>query len=638
MRRLVVSVLAVAGLVLVLPGVAAAAEERLPGIDVSQWQETIDWSAAAGSGRVAFAIMRADRGNDYVDPWYATNLAGATAAGVVVGAYHFATVSATPADDAVREADHFLATARNAPGDILPVLDIEDSGGLPPAQLEDWVRAWVQRVRSTLGVRPMLYSSPNFWTTAMGDTTWFAERGYPLWIAHWGVSEPRLPAANWAGRGWSVWQWTSTGTVPGIEGNVDRDLLNGTDLSAIRIASLTVAPGAGGTVRGPKIACGGSQGRCGRLANPGEVITLTATPDPDAVFLGWSGACAGTVGPVCTLTMSGDVATAPEFGYPVTVTTSGTGAGTVTSSPAGIECGTTCGASFPAGSTVTLSATPDSASGIGAWGGACEAAGSGSDCVLTVDGPASADARFDAEVRLEEDGEGTAYRWGTAKASWALGGSYRVERRAGAALTFGFKGNAATVTLVEGPAMGKAKVTVDGTGVAKVDGYAATLGPRAIRLTGFGPGAHTLTVMVTGSRRPAATGTRVGVDALRWGGRDRPDPPPSTATWGSIADADASGGAAVTTDVAGATASLRFTGTGCTWITARGPQMGRADVYIDGDLVKRVDLFGSAEKLGVARTFGGLDDGPHRIEVVVRGTHAPDAKGPSIVVDGWIVR
>jgi hypothetical protein len=258
--------------------------------------------------------------------------------------------------------------------------------------------------------------------------------------------------------------------------------------------------------------------------------------------------------------------------------------------------------------------------------------------VLTVDGPASVDARFDAEVRLEEDGEGTAYRWGSAEASWALGGSYRWERRVGASLAFGFKGNAVTVAMVEGPAMGTARISVDGAGAAKVDGYATALGSRQVRLTGFGPGAHTLTVTVTGAGRPAANGTRVGVDGLRWGGRDRPDPIPSAVAWGRLDDADASGGTAVTADVAGATASLRFTGTGCTLLTARGPKMGRADVYIDGDLVKRVDLYAEAPKLGVARTFGGLDDGPHRIQVVVRGTHGPAASGSAVVVDGWIVR
>ena len=48
------------------------------------------------------------------------------------------------------------------------------------------------------GVKPMIYSSPNFWQTNMGNTPWFADHGYPLWIAHWGVSAPIVPAGNWS--------------------------------------------------------------------------------------------------------------------------------------------------------------------------------------------------------------------------------------------------------------------------------------------------------------------------------------------------------------------------------------------------------------------------------------------------------
>jgi hypothetical protein len=582
--------------------------------------------------------MRADRGADYDDPTYAPNLAGATSAGVIVGAYHRATPSGSPLDDAVQEADHFLATARNAAGDLLPVLDIEETGGLTPAQLQGWVRAWVARVRQQLGVRTMLYASPYFWRVAMGDTTWFAEHGYPLWIAHWGVSDPSMPADGWSGRGWTVWQWTSTGAVPGIATNVDRDLLNGTDLSIARIASLTVSPSPGGTVTGNRIACGLGGARCMRLANPGEVVTLTATPDPDATFLGWTGACAGFTMPVCDLPMTGDVTTAAVFGYTVTVTTSGTGDGVVGSTPQGVDCGSACGAVFAVGTSVTLTATPDSASGLGAWSDACASAGSENRCVLTVEGPTSVGVRFDAEVRLEETGPGTSFRWGTIATPVALGGSYRWEDRTGASLAFAFKGGAVTVFMIEGPKMGRATFSVDGAPTARVDGYAAVVARRSVRLDDLGPGAHTLSIEVTGTRRPTAAGTRVGVDGLRWGGKDRTDPPSTAVTWGRVLDADASGGEAASSDVANATASLRFTGTGCTLLTARGPGMGRADVYIDGVFVKRVDLYAGATKFGVARTFDGLDDASHRVEVVVRGTHHPAATGSMVVVDGWIVR
>jgi len=75
-----------------------------------------------------------------------------------------------------------------------------------------------------LGVRPMIYTNATSWS-ATGDTLRFARRGYRLWVANFGVRSPLVPAANWAGRGWSVWQFTSTGSVRGIEGSVDKNKL-----------------------------------------------------------------------------------------------------------------------------------------------------------------------------------------------------------------------------------------------------------------------------------------------------------------------------------------------------------------------------------------------------------------------------
>ena len=299
------------------PG-AVAAGTRVPGIDVSMWQGDVDWSAV-GSTQTRFVIMRATRGNTYDDPRYAEYLAEASANGLVVGAYHRAKVG-VGAGDAKDEADHFVDVAQNAAGDVLPALDIEEHNGLTVPQLTDWVRTWLARVYSRTGVRAMIYSSPHFWRTYLGDTTWFADHGYPLWIAHWRVPSPMVPAADWGGHGWTYWQWTSTGRVSGIGPNVDRDRFNGTGLRRGKIASLTVTPAAGGTITGARIACGGAAIKCGRLANPGTVITLAATPDPGATLLRWTGECrdAGS-SPTCDVTALGNKEVSAVFGYPLTV-------------------------------------------------------------------------------------------------------------------------------------------------------------------------------------------------------------------------------------------------------------------------------------------------------------------------------
>jgi GH25 family lysozyme M1 (1,4-beta-N-acetylmuramidase) len=627
--------------VLVLaPAPARAAEpSRVPGIDVSKWQGDVDWAAVA-STNVRYVIMRATIGDTggtplSVDPRYGEYLAGATANGLVVGAYHRAHVG-TADGDPEEEADFFVDLAQIEAGDVVPVLDIEETHGLSVAEMKDWVRTWVMSVYARTGVRPMLYSSPYFWRTNMGDATWFATHGYPLWIAHWGVDEPDVPADGWGAHGWTYWQWTSTGTVDGIGTAVDRDRFRGPDLVHGTIASLAVTPAAGGTVTGARIRCGGDGTKCVRLANPDTVLTLTATPDPGAVLLGWTGACgdAGT-SPTCDVAALGDVAAWAVFGFPVQVQLAGTGGGTVTSSPAGIDCGSDCAGTFAAGSTVTLEAAPDSASAFDGWSGAC--AGTVPTCTVTVSTVTDVTATFDSVVSVEEDGAGTRYSWGRAVDSRAIGGSYRWERRAGASVTFGFSGGAVTLFTMSGPAMGKGRVQIDGDVVATFDGYEPAVTGSKLRFDGLAASEHELSVTVLGTKRSAAAGTRVAVDALRWGGTLRRDPK-GTTRWASVEDPAASGGAAAISDVPGARARLRFDGTGVSVRVLRGQAMGKAELWVDGTLVRTVDLYAATSGFATIDVASGLADGSHVVTLVVLGAHRPASAGSGVGVDRWNIR
>jgi GH25 family lysozyme M1 (1,4-beta-N-acetylmuramidase) len=205
------------------------------GIDVSHWQGTIDWGKVRAAGK-RFAYIKATEETTYIDNMYAINRAGAKAAGLYVGAYHFARPDATPGD-AQAEADHFVDTAAFAPGELLPVLDLEQSGGLTSDVLQTWVRSFLDRVYVRTGIRAVIYVSPSFWSTKMSNSVWFAQNGYQvLWVAHWTTaSTPSTPGANWAGRGWTFWQYTSDGTVPGIAGRVDLDRYQGSDFTRVLI-------------------------------------------------------------------------------------------------------------------------------------------------------------------------------------------------------------------------------------------------------------------------------------------------------------------------------------------------------------------------------------------------------------------
>jgi hypothetical protein len=139
-------------------------------------------------------------------------------------------------------------------------------------------------------------------------------------------------------------------------------------------------------------------------------VTLTATPSGSAVFAGWSGACTGT-STTCTLTMNGPkLVTASFSNKPVlTVTKAGSGSGSVSSSPGGIDCGSDCREPYNAGTTVTLTATPaNAASTFAGWsGGGCTGTGA---CVVTMDASKLVTATFDdvlQDLTVTVSGDGT---------------------------------------------------------------------------------------------------------------------------------------------------------------------------------------------------------------------------------------
>ncbi len=231
--RIVLALLAV-----LVPAQAAGAQTAPVGIDVSHWQGEIGWLQVGAAG-YDFAFAKATEGTTYTDPTYGTNRTGAGAAGMKFGAYHFARPTAgsdaAAVASGIAQADAFIAYGQPRRGDLLPVLDLEKNGGLTVTRLVLWTKAYLDQVYARTGVRPLIYASPSFWKTSLGDTPVFAQAGNRLWIAHWtSASLPLLPAGSWGGQGWTFWQYTDCSKVPGISGCVDGDRLNGVDVDSPR--------------------------------------------------------------------------------------------------------------------------------------------------------------------------------------------------------------------------------------------------------------------------------------------------------------------------------------------------------------------------------------------------------------------
>ena len=165
------------------------------------------------------------------------------------------------------------------------------------------------------------------------------------------------------------------------------------DIAGIGRGTVTSSPGG--------IECGSD---CSEAYSQGTTVTLTAEADYGSTFSGWSGGgCSGTG--QCIVTMNSDEnvtavfspATAPITDYTLTVTKAGTGNGTITSSPKGINCGSECNETFPKGrklKRITLKVKPDASSTFSGWGGDCQAYGTKTSCRLTMDSDKNVTASF----------------------------------------------------------------------------------------------------------------------------------------------------------------------------------------------------------------------------------------------------
>jgi GH25 family lysozyme M1 (1,4-beta-N-acetylmuramidase) len=230
-----------AGLALAAPSGAATYAK---GVDVSNWQGTIDWIQVGDDG-YTFMFAKATEGLTFTDITYPVNRAGALGVGMRLGAYHFArpagTSDATIVASAVAQADHFVDVAQPKAGDLPPVLDLEANGGLSQTNLTRWTQVWLDEVTARTGVHALIYVSPSFWKTSLGDTPSFAGTGNPLWIAHWTKNAaPTVPASNWNGLGWTFWQWSNCQSVPGFTHCVDADRAVGASVGPY---ALTAYPG-----------------------------------------------------------------------------------------------------------------------------------------------------------------------------------------------------------------------------------------------------------------------------------------------------------------------------------------------------------------------------------------------------------
>lgn len=198
------------------------------GIDVSRYQGEVDWRQVRRAG-VAFAYIKATEGGDHTDPRFRENWQGASNAGLPRGAYHYYYFCRPAAEQARWFIKHVPRDANGLP----PVLDMEwnhrsRTCRLRPdgAKVRAEARKFLNILERHYGKRPVVYTTVDFYRdTGIGRLS-----GTEFWLR----SVAGHPRKVYPGEAWSFWQYTGTGQVPGVEGDVDLNTFRGSPESWLR--------------------------------------------------------------------------------------------------------------------------------------------------------------------------------------------------------------------------------------------------------------------------------------------------------------------------------------------------------------------------------------------------------------------
>lgn len=345
----------------------------------------------------------------------------------------------------------------------------------------------------------------------MGDA-WCSKSGLAA-----GATDTCVVTVSYATAG-TYKMWAKVDTFDNVSESNESNNVYGPQNIVVQNYNLTVTKagtGSGTVTSSPAgINCGTD---CTEPYNYGTSVTLTAAAATGSAFAGWSGACTGTA-TTCTVTMDAAKSVTATFDTGaqliLTVTKAGTGSGTVTSSPAGVNCGTDCSEPYIPGTVVTLTATAATGSTFAGWSGVCSGTGT---CTVTMDAAKSVTATFN-KVYFEENDASVTYTgvWNNYVCTPCSSGNLKVSKQTGAKATFTFTGTGVKWIAAKANKLGIAKVSVDGVFQTNVDLYSSTnkVKQAVYQKTGLASGVHTITIEVTGTKNGSATDYFIDIDAF----------------------------------------------------------------------------------------------------------------------------
>ena len=189
--------------------------DHVHGIDLSHYQGEVFWETVGQNTKTAYVYLKATEGGDRIDERYEKNIDLAHRYGLKVGSYHFF----RPKSPLHLQLQNFMTQCRPGEQDLIPMIDIETTGGLPTDVFCDSLITFLAMVEKAYRQAPLIYTYRNFYNKhLLGKLD-----DYKLMIAMYTPEEPVLDDR----RDITMWQYTSKGRIVGVSGYVDKSRFMG---------------------------------------------------------------------------------------------------------------------------------------------------------------------------------------------------------------------------------------------------------------------------------------------------------------------------------------------------------------------------------------------------------------------------
>ena len=180
------------------------------GIDLSRYQGDVFWETVGENTKMAYVYLKATEGGDRIDPKFERNIELAHRYGLKVGSYHFF----RPKTPLQKQLENFTAQCLPGEQDLIPMIDVETTGGMPSNQFCDSLMTFLYMVEKHYKQKPLVYTFRNFYNWHLVGRL----NDYQLMVAMYLDEEPVLADE----RDITLWQYTGKGRIVGINGYVDK--------------------------------------------------------------------------------------------------------------------------------------------------------------------------------------------------------------------------------------------------------------------------------------------------------------------------------------------------------------------------------------------------------------------------------